>query len=85
MSSPPLGRQPRDRPRIDNRNIHSIVLENLSHRFLKPNVLDIKLGTTLYEDDASEERKARRIRRAKDTTSLETGVRLTAFQVSNMQ
>ena len=65
--------------------IHSIVLENLSHRFLKPNILDIKLGTRLYDDEASEEKKARMIQTAKNTTSFETGVRLTGFQVSNMQ
>lgn len=62
--------------------LHSIVLENLSNRFLKPNVLDIGLGTKLYDDEASEEKKARMIRSAKETTSLETGMRLTGFQVS---
>ena len=62
--------------------IHSIVLENLSHRFLKPNILDIKLGKRLYDDEASEEKKARMIQTAKATTSFETGVRLTGFQVS---
>jgi len=61
--------------------IHLIVLENLSHRFLKPNILDIKLGTMLYDDGASEEKKERMIKTAKNTTSFETGVRLTGFQV----
>ena len=61
------------------------MLENLSHRFLKPNILDIKLGTRLYDDEASEEKKARMIQAAKNTTSFETGVRLTGFQVSNMR
>ena len=65
--------------------IHSIVLENLSHRFSKPNILDIKLGTKLFDDEASEEKKARMIQKAKDTTSLETGMRLTGFQVSSVQ
>ena len=62
--------------------IHSIVLENLANRFSKPNILDIKLGTQLYDDEAGEEKKARMIQAAKATTSLETGVRLTGFQVS---
>ena len=61
------------------------MLENLSHRFLKPNILDIKLGTRLYDDEASEEKKARMIQTAKNTTSFEAGVRLTGFQVSNMR
>ena len=72
----------RDRLCVFITKIHSIVLENLSHKFLKPNILDIKLGTTLYDDGASEEKKARMIQTAKNTTSLESGVRLTGFQVS---
>ncbi|KAF9653872.1 SAICAR synthase-like protein [Thelephora ganbajun] len=59
-------------------------LENLSHGFSKPNILDIKLGTKLYGDGAPEDKKARMIERAKDTTSLETGVRLTGFQVHDI-
>ncbi|TFK62475.1 SAICAR synthase-like protein [Pluteus cervinus] len=59
----------------------SIVLENISHTFLKPNILDIKLGTVLYAYDASEEKKARMEKTARETTSFETGVRLTGFQV----
>jgi inositol-polyphosphate multikinase len=49
---------------------------------LKPNILDIKLGTRLYDDEASEEKRARMIKKAEETTSFETGVRLTGFQVS---
>lgn len=60
---------------------HSIVLENISHKFVKPNIMDIKLGTVLYERDASPEKRARMEKAARETTSLETGVRLTGFQV----
>ncbi|KAF9232017.1 hypothetical protein BU15DRAFT_55484 [Melanogaster broomeanus] len=59
----------------------TIVLENLIHRYRKPCILDVKLGTILYGDDASEEKKARMIKTARETTSFETGVRLTGFQV----
>lgn len=59
----------------------SLVLENLSHSFSKPNILDIKLGTVLYDDEASPEKRARMEKTARETTSLETGVRLTGFQV----
>ena len=59
----------------------SLVLENLSHSFLKPNILDVKLGTVLYDDGASADKRARMEKTARDTTSLETGVRLTGFQV----
>jgi 1D-myo-inositol-tetrakisphosphate 5-kinase/inositol-polyphosphate multikinase len=56
-------------------------LENISASFLKPCILDIKLGTVLYDENASEDKKARMIKAAADTTSLETGVRLTGFMV----
>ncbi|RDX47392.1 SAICAR synthase-like protein [Lentinus brumalis] len=62
----------------------SLVLENLSHSFLKPNILDVKLGTVLYDDSASEEKRARMEKTARETTSLETGVRLTGFQVYDL-
>jgi 1D-myo-inositol-tetrakisphosphate 5-kinase/inositol-polyphosphate multikinase len=58
------------------------VLENLSHKFSKPNILDIKLGTVLYDDAANEDKVQRMLKTARETTSLETGVRLTGFQVS---
>jgi len=44
--------------------------------------MDIKLGTVLYEETAPPEKVARMQKAAKDTTSFETGVRLTGFQVS---
>ncbi|GAA5987929.1 hypothetical protein JCM10908_007274 [Rhodotorula pacifica] len=60
-----------------------LVLENLTHRFLRPNVLDIKLGTQLYDEDATEEKKERMRKAAEASTSGTTGVRLTGFQVWN--
>jgi 1D-myo-inositol-tetrakisphosphate 5-kinase/inositol-polyphosphate multikinase len=58
-----------------------VVLENLTHGFTRPNVLDVKLGTVLYDEDASPEKRQRMEKAAKDTTSFETGIRLTGFQV----
>lgn len=58
------------------------MLENVSHPFVRPNVLDVKLGTVLYEATASEEKRKRMEEQARNTTTLETGVRLTGFQVS---
>ena len=58
------------------------MLENLSYGFVKPNILDIKLGTVLYDESASEEKRARMEKTARETTSLETGLRITGFQVS---
>jgi 1D-myo-inositol-tetrakisphosphate 5-kinase/inositol-polyphosphate multikinase len=59
----------------------SLVLENLSHSFVKPNILDIKLGTVLYDESASSEKRARMEKTARQTTSGETGIRITGFQV----
>lgn len=66
---------------VDAPQRESIVLENVSHPFLKPNIIDIKLGTILYDESASADKVARMIETAKNTTSLETGIRLTGFQV----
>ncbi|KAG1884674.1 hypothetical protein F4604DRAFT_1731491 [Suillus subluteus] len=58
-----------------------LVLENAAYGFVKPCILDVKLGTVLYDDDAPPEKQARMIKAAQNTTSGETGVRLTGFQV----
>jgi len=59
-----------------------IVITNLSHGFTRPCILDIKLGTVLYDTKTvTEDKKARMEKTARETTSLETGVRLTGFQV----
>lgn len=57
------------------------MLENISFYFEKPNVMDMKLGTVLYDESASPEKKQRMIDTARETTSLETGVRLTGCEV----
>jgi len=59
----------------------SLVLENLAYTFSRPNVLDVKLGTVLWDEYATPEKRARMEKSARETTSLETGVRLTAFNV----
>ncbi|KAF8305540.1 SAICAR synthase-like protein, partial [Clavulina sp. PMI_390] len=61
----------------------SLVLANAAHPFTRPNVLDIKLGTVLYDESATEEKKKRMEKQARETTSAETGMRLTGFQVWN--
>lgn len=59
-----------------------LVLENLTFRFGRPNVLDVKLGTQLWDEDSSEEKQERMDKVSRATTSGSTGVRLTGFQVS---
>lgn len=60
----------------------SLILENLSHHFLKPNTLDIKLGTVFYDEGTSPEKVVRMEKTSRETTSFETGIRLTEFQVT---
>jgi 1D-myo-inositol-tetrakisphosphate 5-kinase/inositol-polyphosphate multikinase len=61
----------------------SVVLQNLSYAFTKPNIMDAKLGTVLYEPGATEEKKAKMEKQAKETTIGSTGLRLTGCQVSS--
>ncbi|KAG0380843.1 hypothetical protein BGX24_004053 [Mortierella sp. AD032] len=63
------------------RDDECICLENVSLGFKKPCVLDLKMGTQLYDDDASEEKKARLAAVAARTTSLPLGFRMTGFEV----
>ncbi|KAG2066385.1 SAICAR synthase-like protein [Suillus decipiens] len=58
-----------------------LVLENVAYGFVKPCILDVKLGTVLYDQDATPAKQARATKTAQITTSGETGVRLTAFRV----
>jgi len=51
------------------------------HGFRKPNILDIKLGTLLYDEDAPPEKRAKMEAKTRNTTSGEVGIRLTGFQV----
>ncbi|KAI6004666.1 hypothetical protein EDD15DRAFT_2191474 [Pisolithus albus] len=44
-------------------------------------ILDVNLGTVLYDENAPPEKKERVIRTAASTTSFSTGKRLTGFQV----
>ncbi|OAV91801.1 hypothetical protein PTTG_06001 [Puccinia triticina 1-1 BBBD Race 1] len=76
----------------------SIVLENLTYKwstakteqgeeqdqlFNHPNVIDIKLGQRLYDDQATPEKQERMHRAALETTSAKLGIRLTGAQIWN--
>ncbi|KAN0059679.1 hypothetical protein ACQY0O_008251 [Thecaphora frezii] len=58
-----------------------IVLENLTYNYNRPNICDIKLGTQLYDDDASKEKRQRMQLASQVTTSGMCGLRLTGWQV----
>ncbi|KAF9071025.1 hypothetical protein BDP27DRAFT_1142582, partial [Rhodocollybia butyracea] len=61
-----------------------LVLANILHQFTKPNLLDLKLGTVMYDaldPTYSPEKKTRMEKKAKETTSGECGMCLIGFQV----
>jgi hypothetical protein len=58
-----------------------LVLEDLTYPFRFPSVLDVKVGTRDYDDEASEEKRRRHIEKCRMTTSAAFGVRLTGMQV----
>ena len=60
----------------------AIKLENLTQSFVRPNVLDIKLGTQLFDpldERLTQEKQARMERESACTTSGSDGIRLTGF------
>lgn len=58
-----------------------IVLENLLAGFNKPNIMDIKLGKILYDENASEEKKLRLKQVSETTTSGSLGFRICGMQL----
>lgn len=70
-----LGGNPRRKPRR-----RSIALEDINRCFSRPCVMDCKIGTRHYDDDASVEKRRRHIAKANATTSAKCGVRYMGMQ-----
>ncbi|KAJ2160793.1 hypothetical protein GGF46_001981 [Coemansia sp. RSA 552] len=58
-----------------------ICLENLVHGFEQPCVLDLKIGSRLYDVDATEEKRERMALKARSTTSEKLGVVITGMKL----
>ncbi|QHS72380.1 inositol polyphosphate multikinase [Saccharomyces paradoxus] len=58
-----------------------LVLENLLYGFSKPNILDIKLGKTLYDSKASLEKRERLERVSETTTSGSLSFRICGMKI----
>jgi len=58
-----------------------INMQNLLTNYHNPNVIDIKLGTRLYDDDADDMKKQKMIAMANNTTSAATGIQISALQI----
>ncbi|RDL30762.1 Kinase [Venustampulla echinocandica] len=70
--------------RDNNRKIatkQAIVLENAAHGFVKPNIMDLKLGVRLWADDALQEKKARFDKLSDETTHKDLGFRIAGMRV----
>lgn len=59
----------------------AVVLENATSEFKKPNILDVKLGTRLWADDAPAAKKARFDKIASETTHGSLGFRIAGMRV----
>ena len=57
-----------------------IVLENLTQTYNKPCVLDLKMGTRMYGDFASEAKRKSQKKKSKKTTSGKLGIRFCGSQ-----
>jgi 1D-myo-inositol-tetrakisphosphate 5-kinase/inositol-polyphosphate multikinase len=57
-----------------------IVLENITNGFKKPNVLDLKLGAQLWDDEAKPEKRARLDAVSAETTSGSLGFRIAGMR-----
>lgn len=59
----------------------AVVLENATSEYKRPNILDVKLGTRLWADDAPAAKKARFDRIASETTHHQLGFRIAGMRV----
>ncbi|RFU32099.1 hypothetical protein B7463_g4258, partial [Scytalidium lignicola] len=59
----------------------AVVLENAAHGFVRPNILDVKLGVRLWADDALPEKKERFDKVTEETTHKDLGFRIAGMRV----
>lgn len=62
-----------------------VEMENLIRDLRTPCMMDMKVGLRMYGDDATEEKKQRMIDKAKNSTALEYGVKVTATRAWSVE
>jgi hypothetical protein len=58
-----------------------VVLEDLTHVYKKPCIMDIKIGTQSFGEDATLEKRNNMQKKDEKTTTVSLGFRLTALNV----
>jgi 1D-myo-inositol-tetrakisphosphate 5-kinase/inositol-polyphosphate multikinase len=62
-------------------NLQNLCLENLLHGFTRPCILDLKMGSLLYDNEATDEKRKRMIHQSISTTSSSLGLRICGMKV----
>jgi len=60
---------------------HYVIIEDLTRKFKKPCILDIKMGTSSVGEDASPEKRELMHKKDMGTTTCSLGVRITAMKI----